>query len=185
MQGSTRSNRRYRLRSAGMEIRRQKGAREDRSREVWTLSHCIERHPVRTRPPRGDIAASRALVESWLGERMPTILSALTLPKTIVLRPNGFSQPDYDVIHKDPDGRERSVGRIFHGTSGTVGGATPWFWTVEHHQRRRRAAPHQGRCDTLDEAKAAWRRCWDSADVPIHWPPVDAPGRKMRISLRG
>ena len=20
--------------------------------------------------------------------------------------------------------------------------------------------------------KAAWRRCWDSTDVPIHWPPA-------------
>ena len=78
----------------------------------------------------------------------------MSFPGTIVPRPNEFTQPDYSVVYKDPDGRELSVGRIFHDTSGTVGGATPWFWTVEHHQRRGRAAPHQGRCDTLDEAKA-------------------------------
>ena len=89
----------------------------------------------------------------------------------ILLRPNEFTQPDYSVIYKDQDGRERIVGRIYHSTSGTVGGAAPWFWTVQFHQRAGRAAPHQGRCDTLDEAKAAWRKCWDSADVPINWPP--------------
>ena len=31
--------------------------------------------------------------------------------------------------------------------------------------------PHQGHAETLNEATAAWRKCWDSADVPIHWPP--------------
>ena len=35
------------------------------------------------------------------------------MPGTIVLRPNDFSQPDYDAIYKDPDGRELTVGRIF------------------------------------------------------------------------
>ena len=89
-----------------------------------------------------------------------------------MLRPiEGFTQPDYSVIYKDPDGREFGVGRIYRDTTGTVGGATLWFWTVEYHQRQGRAAPGQGQCDKLDEAKAAWRKCWDSADAPIHWPP--------------
>ena len=35
----------------------------------------------------------------------------MSLPGTIVLRPNEFTQPDYSVIYKDPDGRERTVGR--------------------------------------------------------------------------
>jgi hypothetical protein len=52
----------------------------------------------------------------------------MSLPGTIVLRPNKFSQ-DYDIIYKSPDGRELSVGRLFHDTSGTVSGASPWFWT--------------------------------------------------------
>jgi len=50
----------------------------------------------------------------------------MSLPGTIVLRPNGFSQPDHDVIYKDPDGRELTVGRIF-GNHGMVGGARPWL----------------------------------------------------------
>ena len=97
----------------------------------------------------------------------------MSLPGKIVLRPDdGFSQPDYSVIYKDPGGRELSVGRIYRDITGTVGGAAPWFWAVEHHQRKGRAEPHQGRCDSLDEAKAAWRRCWDSTGTPIHWPPA-------------
>ena len=96
----------------------------------------------------------------------------MALPGTIVLRPtNEFTQPDYSIVYKDPDGRALGVSRIYRDTSGTVGGATPWFWTMEHHQRQGRAEPHQGRCDSLDEAKAAWRRCRDSADMPLHWPP--------------
>ena len=78
-------------------------------------------------------------------------------------------------------GRARADGgRIYRDTKGTVGGASPWFWTVEHHQRAGRAAPQQGRCDSLDEAKAAWRRCWDSADTPIHWPPSKRLGKMLR-----
>ena len=101
----------------------------------------------------------------------------MSLPGTIVLRPiEGFTQPDYSVIYKDPDGREFGVGRIYRDTTGTVGGATLWFWTVEYHQRQGRAAPGQGQCGTLDEAKAAWRRCWDSADTPDTLAAVDAPG---------
>src|SRR5688500_2072161 len=67
-----------------------------------------------------------------------------------------------------PDGRERDIGRMYRDTTGTVGGASPW-WSITNVGGR--AEPHQGRCDTLEEAKAAWRRCWDSAETPIHWPP--------------
>ena len=45
-------------------------------------------------------------------------LAGMILPGTIVLRPNGFSQPDFDVIYKDPDGRELSVGRIYRDITG-------------------------------------------------------------------
>jgi hypothetical protein len=94
----------------------------------------------------------------------------MTLPGTIVLRPNDFGQPDYDVIYKDPDGRELTVGRIFRNHA-LVGGERPWFWGVEFFQRKGRAEPQQGQVDGLEEAKAAWRKCWDSADTPICWPP--------------
>jgi hypothetical protein len=96
----------------------------------------------------------------------------MTLPGSIVLRPNEeFTQPDYSVIYKDPDGRELHVGRIFKN-HGLVGGVRPWFWSVEFHQRNGRTPPHDGQVETLEEAKAAWRKCWDSADTPIHWPPA-------------
>ena len=71
------------------------------------------------------------------------------------------------MIYKDPDGRELTVGRIFRN-HGLAGGERPWF---DFFQRQGRAEPRQGQVDTLEEAKAAWRKCWDSADVPINWPP--------------
>ena len=93
----------------------------------------------------------------------------MTLPGTIVLRPNEFSQPDYSVIYKDPDERELTVRRIFHTT---IAGNTPvWFGRWSFTSARAEPHPHQGPASTLNEAKAAWRKCWDSADVPIHWPP--------------
>ena len=96
----------------------------------------------------------------------------MSLPGTIVLRTNQFRQPDYSVIYTDPDGRKRVVGRIFRN-HGMVGGGQPWFWGIDYFQRKGRSKPHQGQVDTLERAKAAWRRCWDSADVPINWPAED------------
>ena len=95
----------------------------------------------------------------------------MTLPGTIVRRPNDFSQPDYSVVYKDPDGRELIVGRIFKN-HGLAGGTRPWFWGVEFHQAQGRAKPWDGQVETLEEAEAAWRKCWDSADLPIRWPPA-------------
>ena len=34
-----------------------------------------------------------------------------------------------------------------------------------------RAAPHDGYAASEEEAKAAWKRCWDSGNLPINWPP--------------
>jgi len=67
-------------------------------------------------------------------------------------------------------------GRIFRN-HGLAGGERPWFWGVQFFQRRGRTEPHQEQVDTLEEAKAAWRKCWDSADTPIHWPPSLQLGR--------
>jgi hypothetical protein len=89
----------------------------------------------------------------------------------IVLRRNQFTQPDYDVVYTHGDGRELGVGRIFRTNTATANGAERWVWTVEFHQRKGRKEPHQGNALTLEEAKIAWRRCWDSAAVPIAWPP--------------
>ena len=84
------------------------------------------------------------------------------------MRRSDSDKPDYSVRYRADDGRELYVGRIFksHGIKDL-----PWMWTVEFHQRKGRAEPHQGHVLTEEEAKAAWKRCWESADVPIRWPP--------------
>ena len=89
----------------------------------------------------------------------------------LFIRPNEFTQPDYTVIYRADDDRQINVGRIFRAGAG-VPKETPWVWSVEFHQRTGRAEPHQGNAATEAEAKAAWRRCWNSADVPIRWPPA-------------
>jgi hypothetical protein len=80
--------------------------------------------------------------------------------------------PDYTVRWREPDGRELSVGRIFRASAG-VPEATPWFWSVDFDQRPGRAEPHEGHAATEEDARASWKRCWESADVPIRWPPFD------------
>ena len=89
---------------------------------------------------------------------------------TLSIVPNKFTQPDFTVFYTAPDGRKLPVGRIFKATAAPQ--ETPWFWSVEFHQRANRVAPHQGQCEDLETAKAALKRCWESADVPIKWPPA-------------
>lgn len=79
----------------------------------------------------------------------------------LTIRPNEFTQPDYDVILRSDDSRARVVGRIYHAWPKLNSGY--WFWTVDFFHRKGRAEPHQGRAVTEAEAKAAWRACWDSA----------------------
>ena len=75
---------------------------------------------------------------------------------SLVLRPiEGFSQPDYSVIWKAPDGTERDVGRIYFSVTVSSDPSTQWRWSVYGHSSGGLAA-------SLDEAKAAFRRCWDS-----------------------
>ena len=95
---------------------------------------------------------------------------------TLSIVPNKFTQPDFTVFYTAPDGRKLTVGRIFHATAAPK--ETPWFWSVDFHQRAYRVAPHQGQCEDLETAKAAWKHCWESADVPINWPPA------LRIQFR-
>ena len=70
------------------------------------------------------------------------------------------SGPDDFTVHKA--GGDQSVGRIFWRYAAHPEGL-PWMWTVEFHQRKGRAAPHQGDAPDLDAAMAAFRRCWDSS----------------------
>lgn len=90
----------------------------------------------------------------------------MLLAETIVLRRNNLAQPDYDVVNKQPDGRERCVGRIFLSNPGAYD-SCPWLWIVEFRHRSSRAEPHQGRSETLQQAMEACRKCWESADELI------------------
>ena len=49
--------------------------------------------------------------------------------------------------------------------------ATPWFWAMEFHQLEGRIPPHQGVAADRESAMAAFKRCWESADIPIRRPP--------------
>jgi hypothetical protein len=89
----------------------------------------------------------------------------------LTIAPNEFTQPDYSVFYTAPDGRKLEVGRIFRASAG-ASHETPWFWSVVFQQRDGRAAPHQGYVADFQTAKASWKRCWESADVPIEWPPA-------------
>jgi hypothetical protein len=92
---------------------------------------------------------------------MPTTLRRSTLSR----------DEDYTLIWKEADGRELSVGRIFHAIAG-VDPETPWFWGVEFHQAQGRSKPWYGYAADFEVAKEAWKRCWESAEVPIDWPPA-------------
>ena len=83
----------------------------------------------------------------------------MSLPGTIVLRPNEFSQPVKTLTG------ELSVGRMFRTT--IAGNSAHLVLVGGVHQRKGRAAPHQGPASTLDKAKAEWRKCWDSADSVV------------------
>lgn len=81
----------------------------------------------------------------------------------------GFTQPDYEIVWKEEDGREKSVGRIFYTETAMAKGVGAWFWSVEFHQRAGRKEPYQGYERSYEEAKEAWRKCWDSGNVLVKW----------------
>jgi len=72
----------------------------------------------------------------------------------LTISPNENTQPDFTVFYSAPDGRKREVGRIFRASAGTAR-ETPWFWSVEFHQRDHRAPPYQGYVADLETAKAS------------------------------
>jgi len=57
--------------------------------------------------------------------------------------------------HTPPDGTERDVGRIYFSVTVSSDPSTQWRWSVY-------GQPSGGLAANLDEAKAAFRRCWDS-----------------------
>jgi hypothetical protein len=93
-------------------------------------------------------------------------MSGNEMPLTIA--PNEFTQPDYTIWYTADDGRKLAVGRIFRASAGTPDEAL-WFWSVEIGQRGGRTPPHQGYAADEGAAAREWKRCWESADVPINW----------------
>jgi hypothetical protein len=87
------------------------------------------------------------------GKRPPLIL------RRIQSYDPDWRSPDDYTVHVD--GGDQSVGRIFRRYAAHPEGL-PWMWTVDFHQRKGRAAPHQGDAPDLAAAMAAFRRCWDS-----------------------
>jgi hypothetical protein len=76
---------------------------------------------------------------------------------------NGF---DFIVVWKPTDGITKSVGRIFHISSGTNG--PEWFWSLNIFEITGRRGPYSGRAFGFEEAKALWQRRWDSAEPAIN-----------------
>jgi hypothetical protein len=66
-------------------------------------------------------------------------------------------------------GRTLDLGSIFRASAG-VPKDRPRVWSVEFHQRKSCPARHDGNAADFGEAKAVWKRCRESADVPIHLP---------------
>ena len=100
---------------------------------------------------------------------------------TLTIAANEFTQPDFTVFYTAPDGRKLEVGRIFRASAGTAK-ETPWCGSVVFHQRGKRIAPHQYVAD-FETAKAAWKRCWESAEAPIQWPTAHRDnGRSCPVS---
>jgi hypothetical protein len=98
------------------------------------------------------------------GERPPLIL------RRIQSYWSDWKSPDDYTVHVD--GEDQAVGRIFRRNAAHPEGL-PWMWTVEFHQRKGRAEPHQGDAPDLDAAMAAFRHCWNTS------------GSRPRCSTRG
>jgi hypothetical protein len=81
------------------------------------------------------------------GKRQPLILRGIQSYEP------GWPSPDDYTVHVD--GRDQSVGRIFWRYAAHPEGL-PWMWTVEFHQRKERAAPHQGDAADLHAAMGAF-----------------------------
>jgi hypothetical protein len=90
----------------------------------------------------------------------------------LALKPNNFMQPDYDLIYYEDDGRKLVVGRIFLAReTGPASTERPWSWLINLHQQPGRTPPCSGLAVTFEEARAACKRCWESSNVPLDWPP--------------
>ena len=84
--------------------------------------------------------------------------------------------PDHFVImHKDSDGRELAIGFIHQPMRSPLSSLGAWEWNIEFHQCAGRTYPQWGTADTLEDAMGALKACWESADVPIQWPPAIRP----------
>jgi hypothetical protein len=83
--------------------------------------------------------------------RLTTSNSALLVLKRIVW-PDGSSRPDdFEIMHD-----REAVGRIYRMNGA---GRELWRWTHFRYGR----GPNGGVADTLDDAKAAFRKAWNAS----------------------
>ena len=94
---------------------------------------------------------------------------------TLYRRPSDVGADHFVIMHKESDGRKLAIGFIHQPTRSPLSVLGAWEWNIEHHQRSGRSLPQWGTSETLKGAMAALKACWESADVPIKWPPAMRP----------
>ena len=94
---------------------------------------------------------------------------------TLYRRRSDVGPDHFVIVHKESDGRELAIGFIHNPTRTNLTSLGAWEWNIEHHQRAGRSLPQWGTSETLGGAMAALKACWESADVPIKWPPAIRP----------
>ena len=80
----------------------------------------------------------------------------------LLLRRTELSQPEYSVICRDHDGKEYDVGRIYYSVAVSPDPFRRWWWGLYGSYRQDREPPYEGFAKSLIEARAAFRRCWDT-----------------------
>lgn len=95
----------------------------------------------------------------------------MTFKRGLFYKPSDIGENHFAVIWHEGDGRSHTAGHIYYSRSTGMTGRPPWFWSIDWFQRAGRAEPYQGHAETFEEALAAHKRCWNSADVPFRWPP--------------
>ena len=94
---------------------------------------------------------------------------------TLYRRRSDVGPDHFVIVHKAGDGREIAIGFIHNPTRTNLTTLGAWEWNIEHHQRAGRSLPQWGTSETLNGAMAELKACWESADVPIKWPPAIRP----------
>jgi hypothetical protein len=83
---------------------------------------------------------------------------------SLVLRRIRSPEADYGVIWVAPGGTEIQAGRISRRVPEHFDIGNQWWWGLHAEHRAARHGPHEGTARTLEDAKAAFLRCWENLD---------------------